>query len=322
MPIEEGVPTRAYDTRVAQRKNQKPLGGSGAGTVGPAGPAGPQGPAGPEGPQGPAGATGATGPAGPQGIQGIQGETGPAGSAGPLLLPQIGIWRWESDAGGAPASGKFRMDSATTYDITTMTLHKTPIDSAAGPSFWSGMFQPGAVLLLTYGAVLYLKMKIVGAVVDNGTYWTIPVLPEADSYWTIQGPTEDFNLSLFPSTGLKEVSFSIMGADLLADTTMDHKAFWYNDDLFPIVVVKSRATVTTSPTGSSAIITPYKNAATAIFTSTDRPTIAASGTTGLSSTVASRAAATLATGDRLSVKVDQVGSTIAGKDLTVSVWYV
>jgi hypothetical protein len=51
------------------------------------------------------------------------------------------------------------------------------------------------------------------------------------------------------------------------------------------------------------------------------PTIAVSGYTATSSTFTSRAVSQLAAGDYLTFSIRQKGSSTAGKDLTVTVWY-
>lgn len=75
-----------------------------------------------------------------------------------------------------------------------------------------------------------------------------------------------------------------------------------------------RAAVSTAPTGAAIICDVLKNGTT--IYSSGRPTIAASGFTGTGSTPA---VSTFTTGDYFTVDVTQIGSTIAGADLTVTV---
>lgn len=77
-----------------------------------------------------------------------------------------------------------------------------------------------------------------------------------------------------------------------------------------------RAAVSTAPTGSSLIVDVNKNGTTLFTTQGNRPTISASGflSTGTAPNVT-----TFISGDYLTVDLDQVGSTIAGADLTVTV---
>ena len=85
-------------------------------------------------------------------------------------------------------------------------------------------------------------------------------------------------------------------------------------------IVYVRASVGTAPTGASLIVDVNKNGTTIFTTQSRRPTIAASGFTALSGTPIEVTA--LTTGDYLTVDVDQIGSTIAGSDLTVQIWAV
>lgn len=82
------------------------------------------------------------------------------------------------------------------------------------------------------------------------------------------------------------------------------------------VIETVRAAVNTAPTGSAVIIDVNKNGTTIYTTQSDRPQIAAA---GFSATGNNPAVTTFAAGDYLTVDVDQIGSTIAGSDLTVTV---
>ena len=83
------------------------------------------------------------------------------------------------------------------------------------------------------------------------------------------------------------------------------------------VVETVRAAVNTAPTGASLIVDVNKNG-TSIYATTqaNRPTIAASGNSALGGTPDTT---TFASGDYIQVDVDQVGSTVAGADLTVTI---
>jgi len=78
------------------------------------------------------------------------------------------------------------------------------------------------------------------------------------------------------------------------------------------------AAVTTAPTGATAIIDLNKNGTTMYTTQGNRPTIAVSGT---SVTATNPDVLTWAAGDRLSIEVDQKGSSTAGANLTVCISY-
>ena len=78
-----------------------------------------------------------------------------------------------------------------------------------------------------------------------------------------------------------------------------------------------RASVGTAPTGASIIIDVKKNG-TSVYSGTpsNRPTIAANGFTAVGGTPTT---ASLASGDYITIDIVQVGSTIAGTDLVVTV---
>jgi hypothetical protein len=82
------------------------------------------------------------------------------------------------------------------------------------------------------------------------------------------------------------------------------------------VIDTVRAAVGTAPTGASLIIDVNKNATTIYTTQSARPTIAIGAFTATGN---SPAITTFALGDYMTVDVDQVGSTIAGSDLTVAI---
>lgn len=79
-----------------------------------------------------------------------------------------------------------------------------------------------------------------------------------------------------------------------------------------------RASVGTAPTGASLIVDVNKNGTTIFTTQSNRPTIAVSTNTDLSGTPD---VLDMAIGDYITVDVDQVGSTVAGSNLTVQVEY-
>lgn len=81
--------------------------------------------------------------------------------------------------------------------------------------------------------------------------------------------------------------------------------------------VKSiRAKVGTAPTGATLILDIHKNGTTIFTTQGNRPTIAISAFD--SGEVTDMDVITIAKGDYFTLDIDQIGSTIPGKDLVVS----
>ncbi|MCJ7431244.1 hypothetical protein MUO83_08565 [Candidatus Bathyarchaeota archaeon] len=83
-----------------------------------------------------------------------------------------------------------------------------------------------------------------------------------------------------------------------------------------LAIVKVKVVVKTAPTGAALIVDVNKNGTTIFTTQGGRPSIAAGDTADDSDTPDVTA---LAETDKLTVDIDQVGSTIAGADLTVEV---
>lgn len=79
------------------------------------------------------------------------------------------------------------------------------------------------------------------------------------------------------------------------------------------------AAVNTAPTGASLICDVNKNGTTIFTTQANRPTIAAAGTA--TTTEPTPDVTAIVAGDYLTVDVDQIGSTVAGSDLTVMIRY-
>lgn len=82
------------------------------------------------------------------------------------------------------------------------------------------------------------------------------------------------------------------------------------------VVESIRASVNTAPAGASVIVDVNLNGTSIFTTQANRPTIVAGANTGLA-TLGAGTTTAIATGQYLTVDVDQIGSTTAGADLSV-----
>lgn len=117
-----------------------------------------------------------------------------------------------------------------------------------------------------------------------------------------------------PSSGgySGQVVFGISGAV----TTRTGALRIYNDSGRTRTITAVRASAGTAPTGATLICDVNKGGTTIFGTQANRPTIAISGntnkTTGMTVT-------TWADGEYLTCDVDQIGSTVAGSDLTVTI---
>jgi hypothetical protein len=109
---------------------------------------------------------------------------------------------------------------------------------------------------------------------------------------------------------IEAYTFSVTGA--VAVATGKSRIYLEGD----YVVETVRAAVNTPPTGAALLVDVNKNGTTIYADQSKRPSIAA----GANSAVGNNPdVTTLAAGDYLTVDVDQVGSTVAGADLTVTV---
>lgn len=91
----------------------------------------------------------------------------------------------------------------------------------------------------------------------------------------------------------------------------------YNDTGTAWTIVGVRASAGTAPTGASLIIDINIDGLTIFTTQANRPTIVASANT--SGNVINMNITSIANGQYLTVDIDQIGSTVAGSDLTVQV---
>lgn len=110
----------------------------------------------------------------------------------------------------------------------------------------------------------------------------------------------------------RELEFSYVGT--LATATGQHRRRLWQ----PGQIVGAYCDVGTAPTGASIIIDVLKNGTTVYTTTANRPSIAASANSSVLPVVTPDVVNTV-TGDYLTVNIFQVGSTIAGSDLTVVV---
>lgn len=85
---------------------------------------------------------------------------------------------------------------------------------------------------------------------------------------------------------------------------------------FPVVFERVDIAVVTAPTGAAVIVDVNKNGTTLFSTQSNRPQIAASATQGNTTTFNTT---TGAAGDKLTIDVDQIGSTLPGTTLVVAI---
>jgi type II secretory pathway pseudopilin PulG len=152
-----------------------------------------------------------------------------------------------------------------------------------------------------------LRIKQVdGSQTGNLTEW----VNNSNAVLSYVGPS---GLVRSPNLGSAPFLFSISGT--ISTGTGAHRI--YNDTGVPLTIRAVRAAVGTAPTGASLLVDVNINGTTIFTTQTNRPTITASTFTAAAAAINTT---TIAPGDYLTVDVDQVGSTIAGSNLTVAIW--
>lgn len=92
----------------------------------------------------------------------------------------------------------------------------------------------------------------------------------------------------------------------------------YNNTGMPFVIQKVFLAVNTAPTGAAIIADVNRNGTTIFTAQANRPQIAVSAFTGYSTAINMPL---FADGDYLTVDIDQVGSTVAGSELTFHIIY-
>lgn len=88
---------------------------------------------------------------------------------------------------------------------------------------------------------------------------------------------------------------------------------------YAITIIGVAVSVDTAPTGADLIVDVNRNGTTIFSDQSQRPKVAAAATFG--GETFGMTTKTAAAGDRLTVDVDQVGSTVAGAELTVFIRY-
>ncbi|QQS20454.1 hypothetical protein IPL85_05800 [Candidatus Saccharibacteria bacterium] len=135
----------------------------------------------------------------------------------------------------------------------------------------------------------------------------------ANGYASLDSGTK-VPISQIPTVALtRTYPFSYSGTLVVVSGT--HRL--YNDSGTTWTIRSVRASVGTAPTGSSILIDINSNGSTIFSTQGNRPTIATSANT--SGKVTNMDITTVADGAYITVDIDQIGSTVAGSNLTVQV---
>lgn len=152
-------------------------------------------------------------------------------------------------------------------------------------------------------------LNLLSATADPST----PTLRAGDLYYnSTTGKVRAYSGSAWADVdpAVEVYTFAVTGA--LTATT--GKSRIYLEGNYSVETI--RASVNTAPTGATILVDVNKNGTTIYTTQSARPTIAISGFTATGN---SPAITTFVAGDYIQVDVDQIGSTVAGSDLTVTI---
>lgn len=157
---------------------------------------------------------------------------------------------------------------------------------------------------------LPLSIHRVGIAPAIGQTWLVD---QALGFWSLAAFVGAEPSSSPGTVGTVVAAFSYTGA--LSVYAGDFR--WYNDTGRTLTVGRARASVGTAPTGAAVVVDVLQNGSTIFTTGGNRPTVAAGAYTGVNAGAPDTA--TLPAGAYLTVSIAQVGSSVPGADLTVTV---
>ena len=273
---------------------------------------------GPTGPTGLTGATGATGATGPTGATGATGATGPTGSTGATgATGTVVPLQFNSGTGSqATSAGQFNFNNATLASVTNVTMYSDAGVSAntvgdtlyfTNGNNWIIFTISGTAALVTFRYSIPVTYVASSGSFTNLSTYSYSISKKGATGATGAGATGPTGATgATGSTGGMGITFSNQGT--LAVTTGLGRYYMESAG----TLTKIRASVGTAPTGANLIVSVLENGI-----SVGTATITAgtfTGTTTLSSTYAA--------GDYFTINITQVGSTVAGTDLTVTLTVV
>jgi hypothetical protein len=236
----------------------------------------------------------------------------------------VGTWTWTSANVTTPVSGQFSTGGLQGSSISMLYINGVPKTSAQVDS--AGLLTsliPGDKIIMNEAQASLTGTYTVRDFATNVSgIMLVPVVATHTNYHPWTNGAEN-SLRVIKGGGVKTISFTITGADLAADGSMDGLVAWKYEGAANISLLGARAICKTAPTGSSAIINVLKNGTSVYSSSANMPTIAAGTTEGNYASVFTNATTSrLVQGDVLTIAVQQKGSTVAGKNLTLTVTYV
>lgn len=210
----------------------------------------------------------------------------------------LGVVRVET-----PTTGKRALDIRVTND----TVSRIRIDTSAGSGAGTIVFGNGTTADTNLYRSAADTLKTDDALVVTGTL-TAGAISSTDA------ATTRTNLGVAAASHTHTVRQTIdFGDDRPVLTTGTGTARWYNRTGVTLTIARVWVAAGVAPTGADLVVDVHKNGTTIYSTQANRPTVAAGGNGG---TATVPDVTSLADGDYLTFDIDQIGSTIAGGELT------
>lgn len=225
------------------------------------------------------------------------GTTISALDTGDITTGTLAIARGGTGTGTTPTNGQLLIGNGTNYTLATLT-------DGTGITITEGT---GSITIANSGVTSV--NSVTGAVTATNLLDAIKTVDGQGS-----GLDSDLlagNASAFYAEDI--IPYSKTGTLTTGTGTIRYRFPW------AATLLGVTAAVNTVPTGASIIADVNKNGTTIFTTQANRPTIAVN--TNATSTEPTPDVTSMVAGDYLTVDIDQIGSTIAGADLTVIIRY-
>lgn len=170
-------------------------------------------------------------------------------------------------------------------------------------------------------------LALTGLTDDDHTQYRLESADHTHQTTGAQAGTLDHGLALTGLTDDDHTQYRLESADIQSITFTKTGTLavgtgatrWYNDTGRSLTLQSARGSVGTQPTGASILID-VNNNGTSVWNTTqaNRITIAVSTNTDEGGAFDDT---TIADGEYITVDIDQIGSTVAGSDLTVTIWW-
>lgn len=248
---------------------------------------------------------------------GVHGQSSSVGGSGTELRGLTFNSDTGSTAASDPGNGLFKWNNATQGSATALYIDNQTADGVSLTTLWGALAQTGRIFIQQSTDADRWQQWGYSAHADGTGYRNFTVTLEAKSTNDIQDGVECyFDLDEDNAGGANPTeSFVVACSDeTTALTTGTAKVTFRMPYAFTLSAV--RASVTTAPTGSTLIVDINESGSTILSTKLSIDATEKTSTTADSAAVISDAS--LADDAEMTIDIDQVGSTIAGAGLKVT----